>query len=63
VVIVARLAVHANNVPEQTTAVLKLNDVTLSSGEEDELELFSNRGKLYRFDETVNQWKERGVRY
>ena len=57
-----------NDTPEnfESTAefkpVVKLSsNVTLSSGEENEMELFSNRAKLYRFDETVNQWKERGV--
>ena len=57
-----------NNTPENFEStvefkpVVKLpSNVTLSSGEENELELFSNRAKLYRFDETVNQWKERGV--
>ena len=33
----------------------------MSSGEENEIELFSNRAKLYRFDDTMCQWKERGV--
>ncbi|XP_065887555.1 ranBP2-like and GRIP domain-containing protein 3 isoform X1 [Dysidea avara] len=41
--------------------VVKLSDVVVSSGEENEVELFSNRARLYRFDETLNQWKERGV--
>ena len=57
-----------NDAPEtfESTAefkpVVKLSsDFTMSSGEEDEMELFSNRAKLYRYDETINQWKERGV--
>ena len=60
-------ATGTDNVPEnfEPTAefkpVEKLADVTMSSGEEDEMELFSNRAKLYHFDETVNCWKERGV--
>jgi len=41
--------------------VVKLSDVVMSSGEENEIELFSNRAKLYRFDDTMHQWKERGV--
>ena len=55
------------NVPEnfEPTAgfepVVKLSDIVMSSGKENEIELFSNRGKLYRFDDTVNPWKERGV--
>jgi len=55
----------ANNAPEnfeptaQFKSVVKLN----GSGEENDLQLFSNRAKLYCFDETVNQWKERGVGY
>lgn len=33
----------------------------MKSGEEDEEIIFKERAKLYRWDRTVNQWKERGV--
>ena len=47
----------------EPTAEFKLLSygVTITSGEENDFQLFSNRAILYRFDETVNQWKERGV--
>ena len=42
--------------------IVKLSsDVKLQSGEEDEIVLFSHRAKLYRFDPSVKQWKERGT--
>lgn len=31
------------------------------SGEEDEEILFKERTKLYRWDRTISQWKERGI--
>ena len=41
--------------------LVNLSDVEVTSGEESDIELFSNKAKLYRFDKTLNQWKERGV--
>ncbi|KAM9320026.1 E3 SUMO-protein ligase RanBP2-like [Gastrophryne carolinensis] len=35
--------------------------VEVTSGEENEQTLFCNRAKLYRFDKSSNQWKERGI--
>ncbi|XP_056320612.1 E3 SUMO-protein ligase RanBP2 isoform X5 [Danio aesculapii] len=35
--------------------------VEVSTGEEDEQVLFSHRAKLYRYDKTLSQWKERGI--
>ncbi|XP_070538551.1 E3 SUMO-protein ligase RanBP2-like [Ptychodera flava] len=35
--------------------------VDLKTGEEDEETLYSERAKLYRFDQSSKQWKERGV--
>ncbi|KAM6934517.1 LOW QUALITY PROTEIN: E3 SUMO-protein ligase RanBP2 [Xenentodon cancila] len=35
--------------------------VEISTGEENELVLFSHRAKLYRYDRDVGQWKERGI--
>ncbi|XP_077987463.1 E3 SUMO-protein ligase RanBP2-like [Glandiceps talaboti] len=36
-------------------------DVELKTGEEDEDVIFCYRSKLYRFDPSISQWKERGV--
>ena len=42
--------------------IVKLSsDVTVQSGEENEMVLFSHRSKLYRFDGSLKQWKERGI--
>ncbi|XP_073672620.1 E3 SUMO-protein ligase RanBP2-like [Garra rufa] len=35
--------------------------VEVSTGEENEQVLFSNRAKLYRYDKDLSQWKERGI--
>ena len=35
--------------------------IKLQSGEENEVVLFSHRAKLYRFDTSSKQWKERGI--
>ncbi|MEQ2181080.1 hypothetical protein GOODEAATRI_007676 [Goodea atripinnis] len=35
--------------------------VEISTGEENELVVFSHRSKLYRYDKEVKQWKERGI--
>ncbi|KAL0185110.1 hypothetical protein M9458_020806, partial [Cirrhinus mrigala] len=35
--------------------------VEISTGEENEQEVFSHRAKLYRYDKELQQWKERGV--
>lgn len=37
------------------------SQVETKSGEEDEEILFKERGKLYRWDRTLCQWKERGI--
>ena len=45
------------------TPLVKLTDsYEVKSGEENEKDLFSNRGKLYRYDQPTKAWKERGVR-
>ena len=41
--------------------IVSLSKVEVSSGEEEESELFGERCKLYRFDSSAAQWKERGV--
>ncbi|CAK9294197.1 unnamed protein product [Gordionus sp. m RMFG-2023] len=35
--------------------------VPIVTGEENETAVFNERGKLYRFDSTTNEWKEKGV--
>nr|XP_043889627.1 E3 SUMO-protein ligase RanBP2 isoform X2 [Solea senegalensis] len=35
--------------------------VEISTGEENELIVFSHRAKLYRYDKDLGQWKERGI--
>ena len=41
--------------------LVSLPEVELVTGEESDETLFSHRAKLYRFDSTLKQWKERGV--
>ncbi|CAN6475654.1 unnamed protein product [Victoria cruziana] len=41
--------------------IVKLEEVAVTTGEEDEESLFDQKAKLYRFDKEGNQWKERGV--
>ncbi|XP_031473062.1 ran-binding protein 1 homolog c-like [Nymphaea colorata] len=41
--------------------IVKLEEVAVTTGEEDEEALFDVKAKLYRFDKEGNQWKERGV--
>ncbi|XP_041973959.1 E3 SUMO-protein ligase RanBP2-like [Aricia agestis] len=37
------------------------DEIVVTTGEEDEEKLFSQRCKLYRFDDKTKEWKERGV--
>eukprot|EP00245_Coleochaete_scutata_P014225 TRINITY_DN6000_c0_g1_i1.p1 TRINITY_DN6000_c0_g1~~TRINITY_DN6000_c0_g1_i1.p1 ORF type:complete len:232 (-),score=82.00 TRINITY_DN6000_c0_g1_i1:761-1456(-) len=41
--------------------IVKLEEVAVTSGEENEDCLYEVKAKLYRFDKDGNQWKERGV--
>jgi E3 SUMO-protein ligase RanBP2 len=41
--------------------VVKLSEVEVKTGEEDEESLFKQRCKLFRFDSTTKEWKEKGV--
>lgn len=41
--------------------VVQLDEVEVSTGEEDETALFDFKCKLYRFDNDAGEWKERGV--
>ncbi|KAK9131270.1 hypothetical protein Sjap_011757 [Stephania japonica] len=45
----------------QFAPIVKLEEVSVTTGEEDEEVLLDLKAKLYRFDKEGNQWKERGV--
>ncbi|KAK4480142.1 hypothetical protein RD792_013200 [Penstemon davidsonii] len=45
----------------QIAPIIKLQEVAVTTGEEDEDVLLDLKSKLYRFDKEGNQWKERGV--
>lgn len=35
--------------------------IVVSTGEEDEISLFNERAKLFRYDDESKEWKERGI--
>ncbi|OIW14226.1 hypothetical protein TanjilG_21366 [Lupinus angustifolius] len=45
----------------QIAPIIKLEEVAVSTGEEDEDPILDLKAKLYRFDKDGNQWKERGA--
>ncbi|XP_009622744.1 ran-binding protein 1 homolog c-like [Nicotiana tabacum] len=45
----------------QVAPIVKLQEVTVSTGEENEDVLLDLKSKLYRFDKEGNAWKERGA--
>ncbi|XP_077231072.1 ran-binding protein 1 homolog b-like [Tasmannia lanceolata] len=45
----------------QIAPIVKLEEVAVTTGEEEEDALIDLKSKLYRFDKDGNQWKERGV--
>ncbi|XP_052208934.1 ran-binding protein 1 homolog a-like [Diospyros lotus] len=45
----------------QVAPIVKLQEVAVTTGEENENVLLDLKAKLYRFDKEGNQWKERGV--
>ncbi|XP_061370714.1 ran-binding protein 1 homolog b-like [Gastrolobium bilobum] len=45
----------------QVAPIVKLDEVAVSTGEEDEDPILDLKAKLYRFDKDGNQWKERGA--
>ncbi|KMZ67552.1 hypothetical protein ZOSMA_264G00310 [Zostera marina] len=45
----------------QIAPIIRLEEVAVTTGEEDEEILLDLKSKLYRFDKEGNQWKERGV--
>ncbi|KAJ8769790.1 hypothetical protein K2173_007650 [Erythroxylum novogranatense] len=45
----------------QVAPIIKLEEVVVTTGEEDEDPILDLKAKLYRFDKDGNQWKERGA--
>lgn len=45
----------------QVAPIVKLEEVAVSTGEENEDPILDLKAKLYRFDRDGNQWKERGA--
>ncbi|XP_050219251.1 ran-binding protein 1 homolog a [Mercurialis annua] len=45
----------------QIAPIVKLEEVAVSTGEEEEDPILDLKSKLYRFDKDGNQWKERGA--
>ncbi|KAL8137532.1 hypothetical protein V2J09_003533 [Rumex salicifolius] len=45
----------------QIAPIVKLEEVAVSTGEENEDAILDLKSKLYRFDKDGNQWKERGA--
>ncbi|KAK9290387.1 hypothetical protein L1049_008556 [Liquidambar formosana] len=45
----------------QVAPIVKLEEVAVTTGEEEEDALIDLKAKLYRFDKGGNQWKERGA--
>jgi len=45
----------------QVAPIVKLEEVSVTTGEEEEDVLLDMKAKLYRFDKDGNQWKERGA--
>lgn len=45
----------------QIAPIVKLEEIAVTTGEEEEDVLLDMKSKLYRFDKDGNQWKERGV--
>ncbi len=41
--------------------LVKLSEVEVKTGEEDEDAVFKQRCKLYRFDNNTKEWKEKGT--
>ncbi|KAK4355975.1 hypothetical protein RND71_024946 [Anisodus tanguticus] len=45
----------------QVAPIVRLEEVAVTTGEEDEDAILDLKAKLYRFDKDGNQWKERGA--
>lgn len=56
-----RVAEDVNYDPHYDPIIALPDEITVTTGEEDEQKLFGDRAKLYRFDAVNKEWKERGV--
>ncbi|KAK2366743.1 Ran-binding protein 1 b [Trifolium repens] len=54
-------AVEDEDTGAQVAPIVRLEEVPVSTGEEDEEVILDLKAKLYRFDKEGNQWKERGA--
>ncbi|XP_043698240.1 ran-binding protein 1 homolog a-like [Telopea speciosissima] len=55
------VAVDDEDTGAQVAPIVKLEEVAVTTGEEEEDAILDLKAKLYRFDKEGNQWKERGV--
>ncbi|KAK1265649.1 hypothetical protein QJS04_geneDACA010621 [Acorus gramineus] len=58
---VAERAGEEEDTGAQVAPIVRLEEVAVTTGEEDEEVLYDQKAKLYRFDKEGNQWKERGA--
>ncbi|XP_057507806.1 ran-binding protein 1 homolog b-like [Actinidia eriantha] len=54
-------AVEDEDTGAHVAPIIKLEEVAVTTGEEDEDAILDLKSKLYRFDKEGNQWKERGA--
>ncbi|GAA0156406.1 scaffold/adaptor protein [Lithospermum erythrorhizon] len=57
----ARIVGEEEDTGAQIAPIVRLQEVAVTTGEENEDCLLDLKAKLYRFDKEGNQWKERGV--
>ncbi|CAM0955947.1 unnamed protein product [Alopecurus aequalis] len=57
----AAVAGEEEDTGAQVAPIVRLEEVAVTTGEEDEEPLIDMKAKLYRFDKDGNQWKERGT--
>lgn len=50
----------ANYDPHYDPIIALPDEIVVSTGEEEEEKIFGERAKLYRYDATLKEWKERG---
>ncbi|KAH7656772.1 Ran-binding protein 1 [Dioscorea alata] len=58
---VAETTAEDEDTGAQVAPIVRLEEVAVTTGEEDEDALLDLKAKLYRFDKDGNQWKERGT--
>ncbi|KAI5058178.1 hypothetical protein GOP47_0026348 [Adiantum capillus-veneris] len=56
-----RPAAEEEDTGAEVAPIIKLDAISVSTGEENEDVLIDLKAKLYRFDKDGNQWKERGM--